>query len=43
MLENIIRKAKEEGKKVNVYAHKFPDGDAISTQVNKNDISVILD
>lgn len=29
MLEDIIRKAKEEGKKVNVYAHKFPDGDAI--------------
>lgn len=80
MLENIIRKAKEEGKKVNVYARKFPDGDTIcsscavaeylqnngleaqyiitnpvfsfsqvvgkistSTQVNKNDISVILD
>lgn len=80
MLENIIRKAKEEGKKVNVYEHKFPDGDVIcsscavveylqnngaeaqyiitnpvfsfsqvvgkiptSTQVNGNDISVILD
>ena len=29
MLKDIIKKAKEENKKVNVYAHKFPDGDAI--------------
>ena len=31
MLENIIKKAIEENKKVYIYAHKFPDGDAISS------------
>lgn len=29
MIEKIIEKAKKENKKVYVYAHKFPDGDAI--------------
>lgn len=31
MIEEIIEKAKKENKKVYVYAHKFPDGDAISS------------
>lgn len=31
MIEGIIKKAKSENKKVYVYAHKFPDGDAISS------------
>ena len=31
MIEEIIKKAKKENKKVYVYAHKFPDGDAISS------------
>lgn len=31
MIEGIIEKAKKENKKVYVYAHKFPDGDAISS------------
>lgn len=31
MIEEIIQKAKKEDKKVYVYAHKFPDGDAISS------------
>lgn len=29
MLKDIIKKAKEKGKKVNVYSHQFPDGDAV--------------
>lgn len=31
MLQKLIEKAKNENKKVYVYAHKFPDGDAISS------------
>lgn len=31
MIEKIIEKAKKENKKVYIYAHKFPDGDAISS------------
>ena len=31
MIEEIIEKARRENKKVYVYAHKFPDGDAISS------------
>ena len=31
MIERIIEKAKKENKKVYIYAHKFPDGDAISS------------
>ena len=31
MIEEIIEKAKKENKKVYIYAHKFPDGDAISS------------
>lgn len=31
MIQEIIRKAKKENKKVYVYAHQFPDGDAISS------------
>jgi phosphoesterase RecJ-like protein len=31
MIEKIIEKAKKENKPVYVYAHKFPDGDAISS------------
>lgn len=31
MIEEIIEKAKKQNKKVYVYAHKFPDGDAISS------------
>lgn len=31
MIQNIIEKARKENKKVYVYAHKFPDGDAISS------------
>ena len=31
MLEDIIKKAIKENKKVYIYAHKFPDGDAISS------------
>ena len=31
MIEKIIEKARRENKKVYVYAHKFPDGDAISS------------
>lgn len=31
MLEEIVKKAKKENKKVYVYAHKFPDGDAIGS------------
>lgn len=31
MIEKIIEKAKQENKKVYIYAHKFPDGDAISS------------
>lgn len=31
MIEEIIKKAKSENKKVYVYAHKFPDGDAIAS------------
>lgn len=31
MLEEIVKKAKRENKKVYVYAHKFPDGDAIGS------------
>jgi len=31
MIEEIIKKAKNGNKKVYVYAHKFPDGDAISS------------
>lgn len=31
MIEEILEKAKKENKKVSVYAHKFPDGDAISS------------
>ena len=29
MIEEIIEKAKKGNKKVYIYAHKFPDGDAI--------------
>ena len=31
MIKEIIEKAKKENKKVYIYAHKFPDGDAISS------------
>lgn len=31
MIERIIEKAKKDNKKVCIYAHKFPDGDAISS------------
>lgn len=31
MIEKLIEKAKRENKKVHIYAHKFPDGDAISS------------
>lgn len=31
MIEKIIEKAKSQNKKVYVYAHKFPDGDAINS------------
>lgn len=31
MIQEIIQKAKTENKKVYIYAHKFPDGDAISS------------
>lgn len=31
MIEKLIEKAKKENKKVYIYAHKFPDGDAISS------------
>ena len=31
MIEEIIEKAKKDNKKVYIYAHKFPDGDAISS------------
>lgn len=31
MIQEIIKKAKSENKKVYIYAHKFPDGDAISS------------
>ena len=31
MIERIVEKAKKEKKKVCIYAHKFPDGDAISS------------
>lgn len=31
MIQGIIQKAKTENKKVYIYAHKFPDGDAISS------------
>ena len=31
MIEEIIEKAKKENKKIYIYAHKFPDGDAISS------------
>ena len=31
MIEEIIEKAKQENKKIYIYAHKFPDGDAISS------------
>lgn len=31
MIDEIIKKAKSENKKVYVYAHKFPDGDAINS------------
>ena len=31
MIEKIIEKTKNENKKVYIYAHKFPDGDAISS------------
>lgn len=31
MIKEIIEKARKENKKVYVYAHKFPDGDAISS------------
>lgn len=31
MIEKIIERAKKENKKVYIYAHKFPDGDAISS------------
>lgn len=31
MIERIVEKAKKENKRVCIYAHKFPDGDAISS------------
>lgn len=31
MIERIIERAKKENKKVYIYAHKFPDGDAINS------------
>lgn len=31
MIEKIIEKAKQENKRVYIYAHKFPDGDAVSS------------
>ena len=31
MIEEIIQKAKQKSKRVGIYAHKFPDGDAISS------------
>ena len=31
MIERIVEKAKKENKKVYIYAHKYPDGDAISS------------
>lgn len=31
MIEKIVEKAKKENRKVYIYAHKFPDGDAISS------------
>lgn len=31
MIEKIIQKAKQKNKKVFIYAHKFPDGDAINS------------
>lgn len=31
MIKEIVKKAKQENRKVYVYAHKFPDGDAISS------------
>ena len=33
MIKEIIRKAKDENKKVYIYAHKFPDGDAIGSSL----------
>ena len=33
MIESIIEKAKNQNRKVYVYAHKFPDGDAISSSL----------
>ena len=33
MLETIINKAKSEGKKVYIFAHKYPDGDAVCSSI----------
>lgn len=33
MIEEIIEKAKKENRKVYIYAHKFPDGDAINSSL----------
>ena len=37
MINNIIEKAKKENKKVYIYAHKFPDMDALSSSISLRD------